>query len=79
MSGPLLCAVDLTDLAGRAALFAATLARATGSSIALLHVTERGDGETESTRLAALAGPLLEAGLTVHTELASGDPATAIV
>ena len=79
MSGPLLCAVDLTDLAGGAAHFAATLARATGASVTLLHATERGETETDSTRLAALAGPLLEAGLTVHTELAAGDPATAIV
>jgi nucleotide-binding universal stress UspA family protein len=79
MSGPLLCAVDLTDLAGRAVLFAATLAHATGSSITLFHATERGDGEIDSTCLAALAGPLLEAGLTVRTEFAAGDPATAIV
>jgi universal stress protein A len=79
MSGPLLCAVDLTDLAGRAAVFAATLAHATGASVTLLHATERGDAETDSTRLAALARPLLEGGLTVHTELAPGDPATVIV
>lgn len=80
MSGPLLCAVDLTDLAGSAALFAATLARAMGASVTLLHATEHGEEqEADSIRLEALARPLLETGLTVRTELAAGDPATAIV
>jgi len=79
MPSPLLCAVDLTDLAGSAVLFAATLARAMGASVTLLHATERGEEGTDQSRLVALAGRLLEAGLTVHTELAAGDPATVIV
>jgi universal stress protein A len=79
MSGPLLCAVDLTDLSGGAALFAATLARATGVSVTFLHASERGDAETDPSLLATLAGPLLESGLVVHSEIAAGDPATVIV
>lgn len=79
MPGPLLCAVDPTDPSACAALFAATLARATGASITLLHATERGEGETDPACLAALAGPLLAGGLAVRTEFAAGDPAAAIV
>jgi nucleotide-binding universal stress UspA family protein len=79
MTGPVLCAVDLTDLSACAAGFAATLARATGAPVTLLHAAERGEAETGSGRLAELARPLLEGGLVVHTAVVAGDPATVIV
>ncbi len=79
MSGVLLCAVDLTDLAGSAARFAATLARATGATVTLLHAAERGEAEGDRALLAALEGRFLDAGLTARTEIATGDPASAIV
>src|ERR1019366_3599767 len=80
MSGPLLCAVDLTDLADGTARFAAVFARVTGSPVTLLHVRERGEAEpAAAARLAALALIIAGTGLTVHTESTEGDPAEAIV
>jgi universal stress protein A len=80
MSGPVLCAVDLTALADGTARFAAVFARVTGSPVTLLHVRERGEAEpAAAARLAALALIIAGTGLTVHTESTEGDPAEAIV
>lgn len=80
MTGPVLCAVDLTALADGTVRFAAVLARLTGSLVTLLHVSERGDAAAEAAaRLTALARAVEGTGLAVRTESAEGDPAEAIV
>jgi nucleotide-binding universal stress UspA family protein len=79
MTGPVLCAADLTPLADGTARFAAVLARVLGVPVALLHVRERGDAAEADARLAALARAIEEAGVAVTTESSPGDPAGAIV
>jgi nucleotide-binding universal stress UspA family protein len=80
MPAPVVCAVDLSALGEGTARFAAVLARTTGSPVTLLHVRESGEAEQAArARLAALATAVTEAGLTVSTESAEGDPAEAII
>src|ERR1019366_170993 len=73
MPGPVLCAVDLTALAGGTARFAAVFARVTGSPVTLLHVRERGEAEpAAAARPAALAPIIARTGLTGATAWSDG-------
>ncbi len=79
MTGPVLCAVDLTPLADGTVRLAAVFARLAGSPVTLLHVREPGDaGPEAAARLAALARAVEETDLTVRTESVDGEPADAI-
>lgn len=77
MTAPVLCAVDLTNLADSAVRFAAVLARLMESSVVLFHAKEGGDDA--AARLAALALGVASEGIAVSIESATVDPATAIV
>ena len=79
MPGPLLCAVDLTDLSVCAARFASALARITGVSVTLLHAREPGEREADAGLLTALAGRLIEGGVDARTEIVAGDPAAVVL
>lgn len=76
MTRPVLAAVDLSPLSTPVAALAGAIARATGTSVTLLHATDRRDPEPRAAEaLDVLAAPLRGSGLAVDVELAEGDPA----